>query len=126
MPLVIRAFPLRRPVAELQSFAATLSKARSADADRFYKQYGVSHESWHLQDTPAGPWVIGVTMVDNPQEAAPRYAQASEEFDSWFKSQVLHLTGVDVGQQPLGPPTQQIFAWSDKARINSNLTAPLE
>ena len=60
-------------------------------------------------------------MIDNPAETAPRYASASEEFHAWFKSQVLHLSGVDPNVTPLGPPTTQVFAWSDSERPNSNL-----
>ncbi len=112
MPLLPRAFPLRRPVEELRAFAAALCGERSADANQFYRHYGVSHESWHVQKTPTGPWVIAVTVVDNPEEAASRYASASEEFHAWFKAQVLSLTGVDPHTTPLGPPTTRVFVWS--------------
>ena len=84
MPLVVRAFPLRRPVEELKSFATALGSTRRAETDAFYRRFGISHESWHLQDTENGPWVIGVTRIDNPTESGPQYAQASEVFESWF------------------------------------------
>lgn len=122
MALITRAFPLRRPVEELHAFASAL-RQRSADTGQFYRHYGVSHESWHVQETPNGPWVIGVTVVDDPEEAAPRYAKASEEFDEWFKSQILYLSGVDPSTAPLGPPTTLVFTWSDSERPNSNLCA---
>jgi hypothetical protein len=105
MPIIVRAFPLRRPVAAL------------------YRKYGVTHESWHVQETPAGPWVIAVTKAADPSEAAPRYAASSASFDSWFKSEVLRLSGVDPDTQPLGPPTTEIFAWSDSNVTGSNLCA---
>ena len=72
MPLITRAFPLHRPVEELRAFAAALCGERSPDTTQFYRRYGVSHESWHVQETPTGPWVIAVTVIDNPEEAAPR------------------------------------------------------
>jgi hypothetical protein len=118
MPIITRAFPLLRPVEELHAFASAL-RQRSADTGQFYRQYGVSHESWHVQDTPNGPWVIGVTVVDDPDEAAPRFANASEEFHAWFKSQILYLSGVDPNTTPLGPPTTQIFEWYDSERSKS-------
>jgi len=121
MPLITRAFPLHRPVEELRAFAAALCGERSPDTTQFYRRYGVSHESWHVQETPTGPWVIAVTVIDNPEEAALRYASASEEFHAWFKSQVLYLSGVDPNATPLGPPTTQVFAWSDSERPHSNL-----
>lgn len=123
MPLVVRAFPLVKPVKDLQAFAAALSTERNAGATAFYRQFGISHESWHLQETPSGPWVIAVTVIDDPKESAPRYAKSSAEFDRWFKDQVRQISGVDADQQPLGPPTMPVFVWSDEHRPNSNLCA---
>lgn len=115
MTLVVRAFPLKGSVSELHAFASALTGTRSADATRFYRHYGVDHESWHLQQTPNGPWVIAVTSLGDPAEAAPRYADAKEEFHVWFKDQVLSLTGVNPNEAPLGPPTTQVFSWSSRA-----------
>jgi hypothetical protein len=115
MPLVVRAFPLRRSVSDLQAFASELNGAKAADATQFYRHYGVDHESWHVQQTPNGPWVIAVTSLANPTEAASRYADATEAFHLWFKSQVLSLTGIDPNETPLGPPTTEIFSWSSSA-----------
>ena len=112
MPLVVRAFPLRGSLVELNAFAAELTGARAADAEQFYRHYGVDSESWHVQQTPSGPWVIAITSLADPAEAAPRYADATEEFHVWFKDQVLSLTGVDPNESPLGPPTTEVFAWS--------------
>ena len=121
MPVLVRAFPIRKPVADLHAFATALANERHEDATAFYRQLGVSHESWHLQQTPSGPWVLGVTVVDNPTAAGPRYAASSAEFDRWFKDQVKYLSGVDPEREPLGPPTTQVFAWSDPERPHSNL-----
>ena len=121
MPLVVRAFPLRGSIAELKTFASELIGVRAADAEQFYRHYGVDHESWHVQQTPNGPWVIAVTSLADPAEAAPRYADAREEFHAWFKGQVLSLTGVDPNKTPLGPPTTQVFSWSSHAPEQHNL-----
>ena len=117
MPLVVRAFPVTKSLDDVRAFAAELKKRRD-DCCGFYGQYGVSHESWHVQDTPQGPWVIVVNVVDDPREAAPRYAKADAGFEKWFKSQVLAVTGIDADQQPLGPPTTLIYDWSDDKRAD--------
>jgi hypothetical protein len=116
MPRVVRAFPLLSSRPALESFAAELKGRRATEAAQFYRHCGVSSESWHLQDTSSGPWIIAVTELDNPAEAAPRYADASAEFHVWFKTQVLSLTGVDPNVTPLGPPTSEIFSWSHSAQ----------
>ena len=122
MSLIVRAFPLRGSLQELEAFAAALMQ-RKAEADAFYRQYGVSSESWHVQVTSEGSWVIAVTAVDDAAQAAERYASSSVAFDRWFKKQVLALTGVDPDQQPLGPPTTQVFAWEDDRRLEVQLRA---
>ena len=121
MPFVVRAFPLRGSVSELQAFASELTGPRLADAEQFYRHYGVDHESWHVQQTPNGSWVIAVTVLADPVEAAPRYANATQEFHVWFKDQVLSLTGVDPNKTPLGPPTTEIFSWSNRATEQHSL-----
>ena len=121
MSIVLRAFPIRRPLDELQRFIAALEGERKAATEQFYKHYGVSHESWHLQETPSGPWVIALAIVDNPTDSGARYAAALGEYESWFKAQVLDLTGIDANVEPLGPPTKQVFAWSDPDKPNAAL-----
>ena len=111
MGFLVRAFPLIRPVAELETFLAAM-KAKSADVARFYGQYGVSQEIAYLQDLDPGKKIlIVVTVLSDAQEAAPRYAAASEGFHAWFKQQILYLTGVDPNVAPLGPPTTEVFNW---------------
>ena len=116
MSIVVRAFPVRQSAAEVRDFVAMLQGERKDEVDVFYRQFGVAHESWHLQDTPNGTLLIGVTVVDDVATAAPVYAKSSSQFDQWFKSGIKHLTGVDPNQDPLGPPTTQVFAWSDEGR----------
>ena len=116
MPLVVRAFPLLGSRSQLEAFAAALRGERANEAAQFYRHYGLTHESWHLQDTPQGPWVIAVSQIENPEEAGARYAQATADFHAWFKAQVLSLTGVDPNTTPLGPPTHEVFSWSDAPR----------
>jgi hypothetical protein len=116
MPIIVRAFPLSRPLEEVRGFTTVLGGERRAELDAFYRSYGISHESWHLQETPSGPWVIVVTSGDIPEDAVSRYALASDGFEAWFKSQVGQLTGIDLNAAPLGPPTTSIFAWSDQEK----------
>jgi hypothetical protein len=123
MPVLVRAYQIHKPVADLQAFAAALNGERQAETTEFYRRFSVSHESWHLQQTQFGPWLISVTVLDNPSEAGPRYATSTAAFEKWFKDQVRDLSGVDSDKEPLGPPTSLVFAWSDPERPHSNLCA---
>ena len=110
MPLIVRAFPvLPGKEEDIRKLAAELTGARREEAQEFYRHFGVVRESWHYQETPNGPMVIGVTDVEEPDARAQEYAESSRPFDRWFKDQVKNLTGIDPDIQPLGPPTEVIF-----------------
>lgn len=121
MSMIVRAFPVKSSVKDVEAFAAALGSERKAEATAFYRKYGVSHETWHVQETPSGPWVIAVTVVDDPVVSAPQLAVSETAFDAWFKQQVMRITGVDQAEKPLGPPTSQVFVWSDERRPNASL-----
>ena len=112
MQLIVRAFPvLPGKQQQMRQFAEDMRTTRSAEAADFYRRIGAARESWHLQTTPAGDWVIGVTQIpDRPIDvAAEEYARSTHAFDQWFKEQVMLVTGVNPETTPLGPPTECIF-----------------
>lgn len=115
MPMVVRAFPVLPGKEEnVRALASEIAGHRRAEASEFYGRFGVRHESWHLQQTPHGPWVIAITeLSDDPQKAAQVYAKSEQPFDRWFKSQVLDLTGIDPDCEPLGPPTETLLDWQN-------------
>ena len=95
----------------MREFARELQSRRSGECASFFRRHGVARETWHLQETPRGMWVTGVTQFpEKPIEAAGRdYAASQHPFDVWFKQQVKLVTGVDPDTTPLGPPTDCIF-----------------
>jgi hypothetical protein len=110
--LLVRAFPLKtHKRKQLEAFAAAL-RERAVETGAFYRRFGVTRESWHLQETQSGPMLISVTEIQGNVEAvAHDYSRASEEFETWFKQQVHDLSGVDPNVKPLGPETHQVFEW---------------
>ncbi len=111
MPLIVRAFPvLPGKEEDIRKLAAAMAGPRREEAREFYRSFGVGRESWHYQETPHGPLVIGVTEVDGDLSAkAQEYAESNRPFDRWFKDQVKNLSGIDPDVQPLGPPSEVIF-----------------
>jgi hypothetical protein len=111
MQLIVRAFPvLADKQAEMLAFAEAM-RTRAAETADFYRRIGAARETWHLQSTPAGDWVICVTQIpDRPiDEAARDYAGSRHAFDTWFKGQVKLVCGIDPELAPLGPSTTCIF-----------------
>ena len=83
MTLVVRAFPVLEGMEEsVREIARTMAGERAGQTAEFFSRLGVRHESWHLQETPAGLWVIAVSDLDAPEERAQEYAASNREFDS--------------------------------------------
>lgn len=125
MPLIVRAFPvLRGKEEDIRKLATEMAGPRREEAREFYRSFGVVRESWHYQETPHGPLVIGVTEVDeDPSVRAREYAESNRPFDRWFKDQVRNLTGIDPDSQPLGPPSEVIFDTQDEAGAQDQAAA---
>src|SRR5262245_54100622 len=111
MHLIVRAFPIAPGQEETtRSLAATILGSRRAEAEDFYRRFGIKSESWHMQNTGHGTWVIAVTEIGGPpEEAGKAFAASQAGFERWFKDQVKLCTGIDQDAQPLGPPTETIF-----------------
>jgi len=116
MSLIVRAFPvLPGKEEDIRRLAAEMAGSRRKEAQEFYRHFGVTRESWHYQETPNGPMVIGVTELEEPEAKAKEYAASNRPFERWFKDQVRNLTGIDPDVQPLGPPSEVIFDTRDEA-----------
>lgn len=126
MAMVVRAFPVLAGKEERAvKFAQACAGARGGEHAAFLETFGVRHESWHLQRTPQGTFVIVVTDVENPpQEKAQAYRAAQDAHGRWFKDNIRELCGVDPAAQPLGPPTETIFRWDSGANRRQTFDAP--
>jgi hypothetical protein len=114
MRILARAFPvLPGNEGRVREVAAEVLAERRFEADEFYRRMGISRETWHLQQTDAGPMVIVCTEVRDLDEAARAYAASEHPFDAWFKQQVRRISGVDPNRQPAGPFTEQVFEWAE-------------
>lgn len=116
MPLVVRAFPAIKGKDETMKLVEELTQRRSSEVDAFYRRFGVSREAWFWQETPHGALLIVFTEVADLAEAPEAYARAEEPFESWFKQEASRLTGIDLNQTPLGPPSEMVFDWADEDR----------
>jgi hypothetical protein len=113
MPMVVRAFPVHPGKEEdVRCLAMEIAGPRREEASEFYRRFGVEHESWHLQQTDHGPWVIAITEISgHPEKTGAAYAASELPFEAWFKKEVLRITGIDPAREPLGPPTETLLDW---------------
>ena len=111
MARVVRAFPLLEGKRDtLMSFLAELEK-RAEDTAQFYKAYGVTRESAHVQSTPQGDLLIVCTDLADADATARAYAAEAAPFHAWFKGKVLEVTGFDPNQTPFGPEGSCVLDW---------------
>jgi hypothetical protein len=126
MPMIVRAFPVLpgKDDAAL-AFAREAGEMRKEQTASFLQSYGVRRESWHLQRSPHGTFIIVVTDVEEPPlEKARAYGAAQGAYERWFKNSVKTLSGIDPDTQPLGPPTETIFSWDGADNRRRSLDAP--
>ena len=116
MAMVVRAYPLQAGLDALKDFGQSLLATRRKETDDFFRRHGVSHESWHAQTIGETTWIICCTQLRDRRTTEESYGGSREEFDTWFKEQVIALTGVDPNDTPLGLPSEPVFCWDDPKR----------
>ena len=118
MAMVVRAYPLHAGMADLKGFGEALVGEKRKETDDFFRRHGVSHESWHVQKIGDKEWIICCTKLSDRKAAEASYGGSKDEFDSWFKQQVAALTGIDPNETPLGLPSEGVFCWDERKRVD--------
>ena len=92
-------FPLlpRKNLAMAQ-FLHELTEKHRYSHDRSHHM--VLRESWFLQATLRGDLVIVYLEAPDPMEVFAELSVSKGEFEVWFRSQVLDLTGMDLTMLP--------------------------
>lgn len=97
--------------ADARAFAAETVGDRKADFEALQARSGVTRETWAIQDTPMGSFML-VWFEGNVEQAFTDLATDTGEFTTWFRGQVKDVTGVDLGAPPEGPPPDVIVDWT--------------
>ena len=96
---------------DARAFAAETLGARREGFEAHHARVGNVRETWALQETPMGSFML-VWFEGNPEKAFADLATDQSEFTTWFRGQVLDLTGVDLGTPADGPPPVILLDWS--------------
>lgn len=91
------------------AFATSLMTDRKAGFEN--AQTTVTKESWFLQETPMGDFMIVYYHAPDLEAVHSALAASQEPFDVWFRAQILDLTGIDIST-PMDNLPQQVLAWS--------------
>ena len=71
----------------------------------------VTRETWTLLTTPMGSF-INVWFEGDVEAAFTDLATADDEHTTWFRQQILDVTGVDVSAPDGSPPPELLLDWS--------------
>ena len=92
-----------------RAFAAATIGARKADFDALQARSNITRETWAMQETPMGSFML--VWFEGDVEKAFGDLATDTEFTNWFRGRVLDVTGVDLGAPPEGPPPAILVDW---------------
>ena len=87
-----------------RDFAAVCVGERRTEFEAHLGRDGISRETWTLQETPMGSFILVWFEALDLEKAFTQLATSDDEFTVWFRGQVKDVTGVDMGAPPEGPP----------------------
>lgn len=94
-----------------RAFAAETMGARKADFDDLQARSGITKETWSLQETPAGSFML-VWFEGDVEKAFAELASDSSEFGTWFRGQIQDVTGLDMSEPSDEAPPEVLVDWS--------------
>jgi len=95
---------------DARAFAAETIGARRAGFEAHHARSGTARETWALQETPMGSFML-VWFEGDVEKTFTDLATDDSEFTKWFLGRVLDVTGVDLGAPPDGPPPAILIDW---------------
>jgi hypothetical protein len=95
---------------EARAFASETIGARKADFAALQARSNVTRETWAMQETPMGSFML-VWFEGDVEHAFSDLAADNSEFGTWFRGQVKDVTGVDLGAPPESPLPDVLVDW---------------
>jgi hypothetical protein len=110
MPILSYAVPI--PPGKTEALQQHIAEAaKRADLDETFRGFGISRETWHLQETPQGDLVVLVFDAEDPSAMLAEFATSEAELPTWQRKCLKEILGIDLSDPPPGPPSRLIFEW---------------
>src|SRR5688572_15069129 len=81
---------------EARRFVAEMGGPRWAEYDRSQRRLGIEEEEWFLTSLPSGDYFIFLMRGHDFARVIALMAQSNDEYDRWFKQQLIDLVGIDL------------------------------
>jgi hypothetical protein len=98
--------------ADARGFAGEIAGPRRAEYSAFQAPSDTSRETWTLQQTPAGTFLLVWFDAGDVQRGLEDLATGDDEFTKWFRAQIRDITGVDLTDPDGAPPIETLLDWS--------------
>ena len=89
-----------------RAFLQELEGERKGQYAASEQRLGLVKEVWAIQQGPQGALYVVYFAGDNIGRAFQQFAASQDDFDRWFKRQVLETTGADLNTPPPGPMSE--------------------
>jgi hypothetical protein len=93
-----------------RAFASETVGARKADFEAAQARSNVTRETWAMQETPMGSFML-VWFEGDVEKAFTDLASDQSDFGTWLRAQVEQITGVDLSAPPQGPLPDVVLDW---------------
>jgi hypothetical protein len=93
-----------------RAFAAEVTGPRLAGYAAHHGRSNTTRETWAMQETPMGSFML-VWFEGDVEDAFTDLATNDSEFVTWFRGQVLDVTGVDLGVPSDEAPAPILVDW---------------
>lgn len=94
---------------QVKAIGEGLSGEHAAAFDASQKKLGVPVESWHLQQTPMGDFLLVYLETDDVGGMFSAFTTADSPSDRFLKDNIKECTGVDLNQMLPGMPSFPIL-----------------
>jgi hypothetical protein len=95
-----------------RDFAAAVIGERRKEFEALQTTSGITRETWALQETPMGSFMLVWFEAPDIEKAFTDLATAGNEFSTWFLGQVKDVTGLDLGAPPESPLPDVLVDWT--------------
>jgi hypothetical protein len=95
----------------LLQFMKDITGPMKKDFERSRKHLGIKRESWFLQSSPEGDWLLVYMEAEQVARALGDFAVSKDPFEVLQRHNMKEFTGVDMSVPTQGPPPAQLFAY---------------
>lgn len=105
-------FPIITSEDAARDFVAELQGSKRTDWEALRDLLGITRETWTMQQTPNGSFMLVWFEGSDVERAFAGLAQEDSEFATWYRGKILDLTGADLSAPPQGPPPETVIDWT--------------